>query len=82
MVYRSSLDRTESREQFYREDYPETDDQDWFCWHGIRRGARGMTFDRERIPLEKWRLQPEKRPRHLSPIAAIMNGSFDPAFYG
>jgi succinate dehydrogenase flavoprotein subunit len=82
LVYRSSLDRTESREQFYREDYPETDDDNWFCWHGTRRTEAGVAFDRERIPLEKWPLQPTKKPRHISPIAAIMRGSFDPALYG
>ena len=82
LVYLSALDRTESREQFYREDFPETDDEEWFCWHGLMNTANGPSFDRQRIPFEKFPLQPpRKRPRHLSPIAAIMRGSFDPKAY-
>jgi len=83
-VYLSALDRTESREQFYREDYPLTDDSDWFCWHGATQTADGeLRFDRERIPFERFRLHPPSGPReaHPSPIAAIMNGTFDPAVY-
>lgn len=80
LVYQSSLDRTESREQFYREDFPNTDDDEWFCWHGVSRGENGEpVFDREPIPVEKFTLQPPERYNGPSPIAAMMNGSFDPA---
>ena len=82
LVYLSALDRTESREQFYREDFPETDDEEWFCWHGLTSTAGGPVFDRQSIPFERFPLQPPgKRPRHLSPLAAIMRGSFDPTNY-
>ena len=83
-VYLSALDRTESREQFYREDHPLTDDDAWFCWHGATQAADGrLVFDRERIPFERYRLHPPEgmRPPHPSPIAAIMDGTFDPAVY-
>jgi succinate dehydrogenase/fumarate reductase flavoprotein subunit len=80
LVYQSSLDRTESREQFYREDYPNTDDDEWFCWHGVTRGENGEPiFDRERIPIEKFAMQPPGHYKGPSPIAAMMNGTFDPA---
>lgn len=80
LQYLASLDRTESREAFYREDYPECDDEQWFCWHGATRTPDGLAFDKEPIPVERFAFQmPERRPKHLSPIAAIMAGSFDPA---
>ncbi|HVZ51395.1 MAG TPA: FAD-binding protein [Pseudolabrys sp.] len=82
LVYQSALDRTESREQFYRADFPETDDDEWFCWHGLTRTEQGPSFDRQPIPFEKFPLQPPAmRPKHLSPIAAIMSGSYDPKHY-
>ena len=81
--YLSALDRTESRESFYREDYPLTDDDDWFCWHGVTRAHDATpAFDRESIPLERFRLQPPSRGgRHLSPIAAMFDGVYDVALY-
>jgi succinate dehydrogenase/fumarate reductase flavoprotein subunit len=77
--YLSALDRTESRESFYREDYPETNDDDWFCWHGVTRSSGGTpVFDREPIPLERFPLQPPTRGGHrLSPISAMLAGTFD-----
>jgi succinate dehydrogenase / fumarate reductase flavoprotein subunit len=81
--YLSALDRTESRESFYREDFPETNDDAWFVWHGITRTPAGVpAFDREPIPLEGAALQPASRGgRRLSPVAAMMSGSYDPAMY-
>ena len=81
--YSSALDRTESRESFYREDYPETNDDEWFCWHGITRNADGTpAFDREAIPLEGATVQPSSRGgRRLSPVAAMMHGRYDAELY-
>lgn len=70
-VYRSALDRTESREQFYREDFPLTDPA-WFCWHGVRWSPRGMAFDREPIPLDGVRFEPETPETGLGAIGRIM----------
>lgn len=83
LQYLSALDRTESRESFYREDYPETNDDEWFCWHGVTRSAAGTpVFDREPIPLERFPLQPPARGgRRLSPIAALLADTFDVALY-
>jgi succinate dehydrogenase / fumarate reductase, flavoprotein subunit len=81
--YLSALDRTESRESFYREDYPETNDDEWFCWHGITRTAGGTpSFDREAIPLERFKLQPPSvGGRRLSPVAAMMRGTYNAEMY-
>ena len=81
LTYALGIDRTESREQFYREDYPETDDDAWFCWHGVTRTAEGQVFDRIPIPLDG-PLRPEKSFKGLSPIAAMMRDCYDPAVYG
>ena len=40
------------------------------------------TFDRERIPLERFDLQPPSLGgRRLSPVAAMMRGTYDAAMY-
>jgi succinate dehydrogenase/fumarate reductase flavoprotein subunit len=81
-VYRSALDRTESRETFYREDFPETDDRQWFCWHETTPTSGGLVFSRRPIPLERFSIRPEGEPRvYLSPISAMMRGSYEPALY-
>jgi len=74
LVYATALDRTESREQFYREDHPEVDDDNWFCWHGTRRTPEGMTFERIPIPDKPGWLKRPERLSGLGPIAAIMTG--------
>jgi succinate dehydrogenase / fumarate reductase flavoprotein subunit len=82
LLYRMSLDRTESREAFYREDYPDCDNEAWFCWHGARRTAAGPVFDKEPIPVDRFAFaMPELPPKQASPIAAIMSGAYDPAVY-
>ena len=72
-VYRSALDRTESRDQFFREDYPMTDPS-WFCWHGIRRGAAGAIMERLSFPLEGVRFPIKNDQSGLGPIGAIILG--------
>jgi succinate dehydrogenase/fumarate reductase flavoprotein subunit len=72
-VYRSGLDRTESREQFFREDYPMTDPS-WFCWHGIRRGPDGFIFERLPFSTEGVRFPTKNLSAGLGPIGAIIRG--------
>ena len=82
LVYMASFDRTESREQFYREDYPETDNASWFCWHGVTRKPEGPLFDRERIPVERLPFPPVlKEANQVSPIHAIFSGEYQPENY-
>jgi succinate dehydrogenase/fumarate reductase flavoprotein subunit len=75
VVYRSALDRTESREQFFREDYPMTDPA-WFCWHGATLSRDGqVVFDRASFPTEGARfVQREPDAAGLGPIGAIIRG--------
>jgi succinate dehydrogenase/fumarate reductase flavoprotein subunit len=81
LVYTAALDRTESRDRHYREDYPNSDDENWFCWHGVRRTEGGIEFDRTLIPFEKFRLKPPKGAKRLSPIAALMRDEFEPSYF-
>jgi succinate dehydrogenase / fumarate reductase, flavoprotein subunit len=77
-----ALDRTESRETFYREDYPETDDAEWFAWHGATRTAAGPRLERIPIPLDGAPFPPRgMRPRHTGAIAAMMMGNYDVAVH-
>jgi succinate dehydrogenase/fumarate reductase flavoprotein subunit len=71
IVYRSALDRTESREQFFREDHPMTDPS-WFCWHGAELTADGLRFDRRPFPTEGVRFTPEEDETGVGPIGKIM----------
>jgi succinate dehydrogenase/fumarate reductase flavoprotein subunit len=62
--------RTESRESFYRTDYPYTDNVGWFCWHIAKKTETGPVFRRERIPNERYaRPIPALPERILSPLA-------------
>ena len=72
-----ALDRTESREQFFREDYPMTDPA-WFCWHGIRKTADGFAFERLDFPTEGVRFPIRNTDTGLGPIGAIIRGEARP----
>jgi succinate dehydrogenase/fumarate reductase flavoprotein subunit len=75
VVYRSALDRTESREQFFREDFPMTDPS-WFCWHGATLNRDGtIVFDRGQFPTEGAKFLPQAPDAvSLGPIGAIIRG--------
>ena len=72
-VYRSALDRTESREQFFRDDYPMTDPS-WLCWHAVTRTRDGIRFERLGVPTEGARLELINMNSGLGPIGAIIRG--------
>jgi succinate dehydrogenase/fumarate reductase flavoprotein subunit len=54
MILRTSLFRTESRGQHYREDYPRRDDPDWLAWVKLREEQGEMKLWKEPIPREWW----------------------------
>ena len=82
LIYASALDRTESREQFYRSDFPETDDDEWFCLHGVTRTDDGIRFDRIPFEVDRFPLQRSKRIKGKpSPIAAIFAGTYEASAY-
>jgi succinate dehydrogenase/fumarate reductase flavoprotein subunit len=76
LIYISALDRTESRESFFREDFPDTDNEEWFCWHNIRRTPQGYAFSR--VPIPRGPELAAMPSRKKSPIAAIMDHDYRP----
>jgi succinate dehydrogenase/fumarate reductase flavoprotein subunit len=59
MFHRASLERKESRGWFVREDYPEMDNKNWLKWITIRDKDGEMSLSAERIPIERYPVQPE-----------------------
>ena len=69
----SALARKESRESFFRSDYPRTDNENWFCWHVAQMTGDGLSLRREPIPLHDYPLKPDHiEPHHLSAIGRIL----------
>lgn len=52
MRLRSGLFRTESRGNHYREDYPNRDDENWFCWTKIKNADGEMVLEKVPLPEE------------------------------
>jgi len=54
MILKSSLYRTESRGQHYREDYPRRNDPEWLVWLKLREDHGSMMISAEQIPRVRW----------------------------
>jgi succinate dehydrogenase/fumarate reductase flavoprotein subunit len=54
MILKTSLYRTESRGQHYREDYPRRNDPEWLVWLKLREEQGLMTVSKEPIPQAWW----------------------------
>lgn len=61
MTLRASIMRKETRANiFYREDYPERDNENWLKWIFAQKGRNGaVRFSVENIPFEKYPFKPE-----------------------
>lgn len=77
LMYRCMEDRKESRENFFRSDFPMQDDVNWLCWHTAELTNDGIAHVKQEIPFDRFRYRPENREVKLSSIAAIMSGEFD-----
>jgi succinate dehydrogenase/fumarate reductase flavoprotein subunit len=59
LFLRASLERTESRLDHAREEYPQTDDAAWLRWVNLRKSAKGaVEVSFEGIPLSTYPIQP------------------------
>ena len=58
MQYRAALMRCESRGWFLREDYPETDNENWLKWIIVKNDNGEMAFSTENVPIDKWPVKP------------------------
>lgn len=59
LVARAALERTESRGQHQREDYPSRNDREWLKWILLRKREGKILVDKKVLPLEKYRLRPD-----------------------
>jgi succinate dehydrogenase/fumarate reductase flavoprotein subunit len=67
MKLRAGLYRAESRGTHFREEFPFRDDEQWFCWVLIRKGADGgMELSKRPLP-QAWRPPPSWRYRDAYP---------------
>jgi len=55
----AARERTESRIEHYRDDYPLMNNIDWLKWIIIRGTGGNMYADKETIPIERWKYRPE-----------------------
>jgi len=62
---RCAMVRQESRPDFgfWREDHPYVDNGDWLKWTAIRKEGEGYSIVMIPVPIERYRLKPEKRER-------------------
>lgn len=67
MRLRSGLFRTESRGNHYREDYPNRDDENWFCWTKIKNVDGEMVLEKAPLP-EEYRPDPSLSYREKYPF--------------
>jgi succinate dehydrogenase/fumarate reductase flavoprotein subunit len=60
MTLRASVMRKETRENiFYREDYPQVDNDKWLRWIAVEKGSNGeMEFSTRDIPFESYTFRP------------------------
>jgi succinate dehydrogenase/fumarate reductase flavoprotein subunit len=58
MQFRAAQMRHESRGWFLREDYPDTDNENWLKWIIVKNQDGDMTFSTEDIPYKSWPVQP------------------------
>ncbi|MBI4319389.1 MAG: FAD-binding protein [Chloroflexi bacterium] len=68
LVFRSALERKESRGEHYREEYPYRDDDNWLKWIALRRQETGIGIRIEHIPIWRYPIKPETYGRKPNPV--------------
>jgi succinate dehydrogenase/fumarate reductase flavoprotein subunit len=73
MVFRAALEREESRQYHYREEYPYRDDGEWLKLIVFKRLGERITIKHEPIPIEKWSVKPDKFEKISHPIQMFID---------
>ncbi len=68
LVFRAALERQESRQSHYREDYPYRDDVNWLKLVVLRRDGDRITLRHEPIPIDQWAVKPERLGKISHPV--------------
>jgi succinate dehydrogenase/fumarate reductase flavoprotein subunit len=69
LIYSMSLERTESRECHYREEYPYRDDKNWLKLIVVEASdTKGISHHLESVPLDEYRYKPDKMDKIPYPI--------------
>lgn len=68
VLYRSALERKESRFSHYREEFPYRDDIDWLKWSVAEGDGKSIKVSFEPVPIETYPVQPPKRTRIPAPV--------------
>ncbi|WP_295637458.1 FAD-binding protein [uncultured Mailhella sp.] len=56
----ASLMREESRDGHFRADFPHRDNEHWLCWIVIRNKDGQAEYTTRKVPLERYKVQPER----------------------
>ncbi|MDP2644657.1 MAG: FAD-binding protein [Desulfobacterales bacterium] len=62
-IFRSSLERKESRLTHFREEFPYRDDVNWLKWVVIRKDAAGFHVRHEDIPVDQYPIKSKSREK-------------------
>jgi len=68
LTYSAALERKESRENHYREEYPYRDDENWLKWLNVRRTKNGFELWSEDIPFERYPVKPPAPGKTPAPV--------------
>jgi succinate dehydrogenase/fumarate reductase flavoprotein subunit len=60
LYLRTSLMRKESRAGHYRVDFPDRDNENWFCWILVSQEGDKIVLNTKPVPLEKYPIKPSK----------------------
>jgi succinate dehydrogenase/fumarate reductase flavoprotein subunit len=72
MVFRAALEREESRQYHYREDYPYRDDVQWLKLVIFRKEAGGLSVRHEPLPMDRWPIKPQRQSKISHPIQVFL----------
>jgi succinate dehydrogenase/fumarate reductase flavoprotein subunit len=68
LVFRAALERRESRQYHYREEFPYQDDLEWLKLIVFKKEGNRFTMRHEPIPLDKWPIKPAKFLKTSHPV--------------